>query len=114
MRVSAEERNCLEGVYTVKRSGKHAGDESKRMLPCNALLIFCTSMQAVRANNIVMYVFIPFWTKNDHGKTLGLCISKRELEKHKVYSLLRLCGRNCLPVAESEMLTGFFSFGCSA
>ena len=52
----------------MKRSGKQAGDESKRMLLCNALLILYTSMQAVRANNIVMYVLMSFWDNNDHGK----------------------------------------------
>ena len=29
---SAEERNCLEGAYTVKRSEKWVGDESEKKL----------------------------------------------------------------------------------
>ena len=32
VRVSAKERNCLEGVYAVRRSEKQAGDESEKRL----------------------------------------------------------------------------------
>ena len=32
VRVSAEERSCLEGVYTVRRSERYVGDESEKKL----------------------------------------------------------------------------------
>ena len=32
IRVSANEQNCLEGVYTVRRAEKQAGDESEKTL----------------------------------------------------------------------------------